>query len=158
MKKILKKIAVALLIVFIGMQFYRVDKNTSTYEEAFQVFEQETAPPTEVVAVLKDNCYDCHSNHTNYPWYAEIAPVSYWLDDHVSHGKGDFNVSKWETYSVKKKAHKLEELAEEVEEGHMPLDSYTWIHGSLTDEEKELVINWAKYAKVQYDNALNPVE
>ena len=152
-KKILKYLGYLGILALIVIQFIRPEKNEAGYE-AVEAFEAETKPSAEVAGILKANCYDCHSNHTNYPWYAEVAPISLWLDDHVRHGKGDFNVSEWESYSVKKKDHKLEELIEEVEEGHMPLDSYTWIHGDLSEEDKTTLIQWATLARLQYKNQL----
>ena len=141
------------LIALIVIQFFRPEKNQAGYE-AVAAFETETRPGDAVRGILKENCYDCHSNHTNYPWYAEIAPLSFWLDDHVRHGKGDFNVSDWESYSAKKKDHKLEELIEEVKGGHMPLDSYTWVHGKLSDDEKDLLLQWATVARMQLRSEL----
>ena len=149
MRKILKYVAVLALLAFVVMQFIRPDKNSEGYETV-AAFENETKPSTQLAAVLKENCYDCHSAQTRYPWYAEIAPASYWLRDHVNDGKKHFNVSAWEGYSVKKKEHKLEELIEMVEEGEMPLDSYTWIHGDLEAGDKELMLQWAKMVRLQY--------
>lgn len=149
MKKIVKYVLLLALAALVVMQFIRPEKNTSGYE-AVAAFEAATKPSAEVKGILKDNCYDCHSNHTQYPWYAEIAPFSYWLADHIEHGKEELNVSDWEQYSVKRKDHKLEEVIEEVEEGHMPLDSYTWLHGDLTDNEKQLLIQWAQLARLPF--------
>ena len=153
MKKILKYIGVLLLVVFIVMQFIRPEKNNGGFE-GITAFKNDTKPSDEVFMILKQNCFDCHSDVTKYPWYAEVAPISYWLADHVKHGKGDFNVSAWETYSVKKKDHKLEELIEEVEKGKMPLDSYTWVHGKLSKEDQELLTNWATLVRMQYQDEL----
>ncbi len=149
MKKIFKIIALILFGVVLIIQFIRPDKNESGYE-SIVYFENETKPNDQIKAILKDSCYDCHSNQTVYPWYAEIAPVSYWLADHVEHGREHFNVSDWEQYSNKKKDHKLEELIEEVEEGEMPLNSYTWMHGSLNEQDKEIIIQWAKELRTKY--------
>jgi len=156
MKRLLKILGWAALLALVVIQFIRPDKNNSGYESIVN-FENETAPSVEVATILKTNCYDCHSNQTQYPWYAEIAPFSFWLADHVDHGKGHFNVSEWDTYSVKKKDHKLEELIEEVEEGEMPLDSYTWMHGDLSKEDAKLLLQWANLARLQYlDPSENP--
>lgn len=146
--KILKKVLTAALIAFVVMQFFRVDKNRAEGEFA-TAFIAETQPGDEVHMILKTTCFDCHSNNTRYPWYAEIAPVSYWLDDHIRHGKGELNFSDWSAYSNKKKDHKLEELIEEVKERHMPLNSYTWVHkdAELTDDQIQKVIDWAKRTK-----------
>ncbi len=148
--KVIKKIAIALLVILIGLQFYRPTKNESAYSSIVQ-FEKETSPPDNVKAILKNNCYDCHSNTTTYPWYSEVAPISLWINDHIEEGKEHFNVSNWGTYSLKKKDHKLEELIEEVEEGKMPEDAYTWIHGTLEDGDKQALIEWAKKARKSYN-------
>lgn len=151
MKNILKKVGLALIGVLVIMQFIRPDKNESGYESV-AYFEIETKPTPEIQTILKSNCYDCHSSQTIYPWYANIAPVSYWLAHHIDEGKEHFNVSEWEQYSDKKKDHKLEELIEEVEEGEMPLDSYTWTHGDLEDDDKEILINWVQDLRKKYKN------
>jgi len=147
--KIVKKILIVLLIALVAIQFYRPEKNNAEYRDV-AAFEAETKPSKSVAAILQNKCYDCHSNKTEYPWYAEIAPVSFWLNDHVEEGNEHFNVSKWTTYSDKKKDHKLDELIEEVEEGEMPLSSYTWLHGNITNEEKEALIAWAKKTRENY--------
>lgn len=143
--KILKKVLIFALISFVVMQFFRVDKNTAE-GDFVAAFVADTRPNDEVHLILKSACFDCHSDNTRYPWYAEIAPVSYWLDDHIRHGKGDMNFSKWDTYSTKKKDHKMEELIEEVKQRHMPLDSYTWVHtdAKLSDEQIKAVVDWAE--------------
>ncbi|MAP53498.1 heme-binding domain-containing protein [Altibacter sp.] len=149
MKKILKIFLVLALIALIVIQFIRPEKNQAGYESVM-AFERETKPSAQVASLLKENCYDCHSNHTQYPWYAEIAPFSFWLAEHIEHGQGHFNVSEWESYSAKKKDHKLEEVIEMVKEGEMPLDSYTWIHGDLSEDETVLLLQWATVARLQY--------
>lgn len=144
--KIIKLFLIVALIALVVIQFIRPEKNEGSYESVV-AFETETQASENVKAILKANCYDCHSNKTVYPWYAEIAPVSFWLDEHIEHGKGHFDASDWSNYSLKKKDHKLEELIEFVEEGEMPLDSYTWLHGDITPEETEALITWAQNAR-----------
>lgn len=142
--KIAKKIGIALLVVLIGMQFYRPNKNLSDGDYV-AVFEAETNPSTEVKQILKSTCYDCHSGNTVYPWYNNVAPISYWLDHHVQEGKEELNFSDWGNYSDKKKDHKLEELVEEVKKGKMPLKEYTWTHkeARLTETQKKSLLDWA---------------
>lgn len=149
--KIVKKIAIALLIILIAMQFYRPDKNTAQGDYV-AAFEAETQPPTEVKQILKTACYDCHSTNTEYPWYNNIAPVSYWLADHIEDGKRHLNFSDWENYDNKKKDHKLEEVIEEVNEGKMPLNEYTWTHADadLSDEQINVLVSWAEEARKKY--------
>ncbi|WP_036386877.1 heme-binding domain-containing protein [Muricauda sp. MAR_2010_75] len=153
--KIVKKIAIALLVIFIGMQFFRPEKNQAE-GDFVAAFETETQPNTEVKSILKSACYDCHSANTVYPWYNNIAPVSYWLADHIEEGKEHLNFSDWENYTIKKKDHKLEELVEEVEEGEMPLKEYTWTHydARLDESQKNALMDWAKAARSNYESAL----
>lgn len=150
-KKSLKKVGLVLLVALIIAQFFGPEKNDGDIASV-KAFIADTNPPMDVQLILKNACYDCHSDHTRYPWYNNITPVNYWLAGHVNDGKKHFNMSKWNDYSDKRKDHKLEELAEEVEEGHMPLPSYTWTHGDakLSKEQIEAVENWVKMARVQY--------
>ena len=149
--KIAKKIALALLVVLVGMQFYRPEKNVAVGDYV-AAFETETNPSPEVKAILNTACYDCHSDNTEYPWYNNIAPVSYWLADHIEDGKKHLNFSDWQNYDTKKKDHKLEELIEEVKEGEMPLKEYTWTHGDakLTQEQISALVAWADGVRANY--------
>lgn len=149
--KLVKKAAIFLLISFVVMQFFRPEKNIGDATHA-SFFETETHPGDEVLIVLQNTCYDCHSDHTRYPWYNQIAPVNYWLDDHIDHGKGHLNFSDWDSYSAEKKDHKLEEIIEEVKKGKMPLEEYTWTHAEarLTPQQKQAVTDWALRTRALY--------
>lgn len=155
--KILKKILVGLLIVLVALQFYRPEKNIAK-ENHVSAFMQETNPPNEVSTILKNSCFDCHSNNTRYPWYNNIAPVSFWLADHIEEGKSELNFSEWASYSAKKKDHKLEELYEETERKSMPLKEYTWTHkeAKLTNAQIEAVVKWAKDTRLLYQLGNQP--
>lgn len=149
--KIVKKIGLALLVVLVIAQFFGPEKNLGD-TASVAAFEAETNPPEDVKLILENTCYDCHSDVTRYPWYDKITPVNYWLAGHIKDGKKHFNVSNWEGNSIKRKDHKFEELIEEVEEGEMPLNSYTWTHGDakLTNAQIEAVVNWAKNVRLKY--------
>lgn len=139
------------------MQFYRPEKNISQGNHTL-VFLEETNPPNQVQEILQESCYDCHSNNTSYPWYNNVAPVSYWMSDHINEGKEHLNFSDWENYTLKKKDHKLEELIEEVEEGKMPLKEYKWTHDSakLTQEQIDSLVSWAKRTRILYQLGKRP--
>lgn len=149
--KILKKLGLALLVVFIIAQFFGPEKNEGDLSSV-DAFYADTNPPKDVKMILNGACVDCHSDSTRYPWYNNITPVNFWLDEHVKDGKKHFNMSKWSDYSDKKKDHKLDELAEEVAEKEMPLPSYTWTHGDadLSQEQIDAVVNWVKIARIKY--------
>jgi uncharacterized protein YxeA len=149
--KIIKIILLLLLVVFIIAQFFKPERNESS-TATFEAFLKETNPPEDVKLILTGTCFDCHSDHTRYPWYDKITPVNYWLADHVEEGKEHFNISKWDDYSTKKKDHKFDELIEMVEEKEMPLESYTYTHSDakLSDEQIKSVIDWAKEVRFKY--------
>ncbi|MFD2530248.1 MULTISPECIES: heme-binding domain-containing protein [Polaribacter] len=154
--KTLKKILVFLLVVLVIAQFFGPEKNDGEMTSV-AAFVSETNPPEDVKKVLETTCYDCHSDKTVYPWYSNITPVNYWLDDHIKDGKKHLNFSKWSSYSLKKKEHKMDELYEEVEKGEMPLDSYTWTHAdaNLTQEQINAVVTWGKKVQADYKLQMN---
>ena len=149
--KIIKKILLFLLVVFVIAQFFGPEKNEGDLA-SIETFYAETNPTEDVKLILKESCNDCHSDVTRYPWYNNITPVNYWMAEHVNDGKKHFNISKWNDYSTKKKDHKLEELVEMVEEKEMPLPSYTWTHteAKLTDAQIKNLLEWANKLRFRY--------
>ena len=147
-----KKLIVGVGIAFVIAQFFQPNKNEGNLE-SIALFLEETHAPKEVQLILKQACFDCHSSSTNYPWYNRITPVNYWLNSHIKEGQKHFNVSKWDSYSTKKKDHKLEELIEELEEGEMPLASYTWTHeeAQLTESQVQSLVDWASNVRSNYN-------
>lgn len=141
--KIFKKILWFLLIVFVVIQFIRPKKNKSTEITANHIYSMYPATQ-EVKAIMDKACNDCHSNNTNYPWYSNIQPVYWWLNNHVQNGKRHMNFSEFGAYRIARQNHKLEECIDEVKSGSMPLDSYTWTHSDakLTNEEKAQLTTW----------------
>ncbi|MDZ7613519.1 MAG: heme-binding domain-containing protein [Flavobacteriaceae bacterium] len=119
----LKKILTVLLVIFVLIQFVRPEKNTSN-DQTYDV-NAKYKVPTEVDLVLKTACNDCHSNKTNYPWYANIQPAAWWLSDHVNEGKEHLNFSNFTQLPVAVQNHKFEEVIEVIDENKMPLESYT---------------------------------
>jgi len=140
---LVKKIAIGIVASAVLIQFIRIDTTNPpvTPQKDFIAINQ---PDEEVQNLLNSACYDCHSNTTSYPWYAQIAPVSWWLKDHVNEGREELNFSNWGDYSAKKADHKLEECIELVKEREMPLESYTWTHteAKLSDEQRTLLTSF----------------
>ena len=155
--KVMKKIAKLLLLLFIAFQFFRPEKNINQGNH-MAAFITETNPPEKVKTILTNSCYDCHSNNTEYPWYNNIAPVSWWLSNHIKDAKSDLNLSDWNNYSKTQKAHKLQEVIEVIDEKEMPLKQYTWLHNDakLSKEQGEAVIEWARLTKALYELGPQP--
>lgn len=145
-----------LLVVFVIAQFFGPEKNEGDVT-TIETFLSETAPPENVKKILKESCFDCHSDKTRYPWYFNVTPVNYWMADHIDHGKGELNFSEWANYSLKRKEHKMEEVWEEVKKKEMPLDSYTWTHSEakLTLEQIEALVDWAKTVQDNYQTQIS---
>jgi hypothetical protein len=152
----IKKILLALLAVLIIIQFFRPDKNESN--DLTYAITKKYEVPAEVDEILKVSCNDCHSNKTVYPWYANVQPVAWWLNDHVEDGKRHLNFSEFTNRPIAIQNHKWEEVAEMVEKKEMPLADYTYLglhsEANLSEEQRELLISWAKsqmnYLKENY--------
>ena len=138
----MKKIGLAILVIFILIQFIRPERNdsgdwTNDYTTVLNV-------PDEVIEIIKTSCGDCHTNRTKYPWYSQIAPVSWYLANHVNYGKRNLNFSEWTNYNENQLNHLISDLEEVLETRAMPLKSYLWLHDEarMTDEQYEVLKNW----------------
>lgn len=142
MKKVLRWLLVGLAGALVVAQFVRPPKESAP--ETADDFIAQCRPPAEVEWILRAGCYDCHSNQTRYPWYAEIQPVGWWLKEHIDDAKGELNFSEFGSYRVRRKYRKLEEMITQVEKGEMPIASYRLIHADaqFTPAQKELLTQW----------------
>lgn len=134
----MKKIVILLFISFLIIQFFRIEKN----EKPFIVendFLELTKAPDDVKAMIKSACYDCHSNQTKYPWYSEIAPISWYIEHHIEEAQEHLNFSIWDTYSLRKANHKLEECYEELERHKMPTSNYVLMHKEAKLSNKQII-------------------
>lgn len=122
-----RKILLAFLLVVLLIQLIRPERTAEPVDPLNDLIAV-TRPSAEVEAILRTACYDCHSGQPRYPWYANVAPISWWLQHHINEGREHFDASGWGKASVKKRDHKMEEAVEMVKEGEMPLPSYTWTH------------------------------
>ena len=146
--KIVKIIALILLVGFVGIQFVPTDLNQS-----------DTVPKTDfllvnntqenISALLQESCYNCHSNNTEYPWYNKVQPVAWFLEDHINEGKEELNFNEWDAYSNRRKNSKLKSIISQVKDDEMPLATYTLIHkdAKLSNSEKTLIIDYMKNLK-----------
>jgi hypothetical protein len=140
----LKNILWPLLILFIAIQFVRPAQNKSERVLSTDMTKIYSVPDN-VQAVFRAACYDCHSNNTRYPWYSNIQPGGWLLANHVKNGRSALNFSEFGSYSQRKQTSKLKAIVNSLNDGTMPLKSYSLIHrdARLTNDEKALIINWA---------------
>lgn len=140
-----KKILIILLAIFIIVQFIRPDKNVSAGTTSNDIASVYPMDP-ELKDIFQKACYDCHSNQTNYPWYNQIQPFGWWLQNHIKEGKKELNFQEFGTYTLARQYKKLEETIKQVKDGEMPMPSYLWMHpeARLTAQEKEKINTWCQ--------------
>jgi hypothetical protein len=155
----IKKLFLGLALLFLAIQFVRPAKNLSPAPGP-QDITTKVAVPADMQRVFTKACYDCHSDHTRYPWYAEVQPAGWWLASHIHDGKEHLNFSEFGAYNAKTADRKLKQIAREVDDGSMPLNSYTWIHRDaiLTTAEIKLIDDWADAARTQIAPGAAPVK
>ncbi len=139
----MKKILIGLLVVLVAIQLFQIDKTNLVVDKNLD-FINSYKPSAEVAIQIKTSCYDCHSNDTEYPFYAYIQPFGWFLANHIKEGRHELNFSEFGMYDTKKQAHKLEECVELIEKHAMPLSSYTTMHESaaLSDDERAMLIDY----------------
>ncbi len=137
MKKLLKTTVLLLLVLFALMQLKRIDKSVPEYDPTLDFIAMSEQGNSDQARLIKAACYDCHSYETKYPWYSNLAPISWWIEDHVNHGRGEFNFSEWGTYTQSDRKHILKECIEQTEKRGMPMESYIKGHpeARLSDEQ-----------------------
>ena len=147
MGSFLRYVGVVALIV-IAMQFIPTYKKDNPPVDP----SKEIRAPKEVMAILKRSCYDCHSNQTKWPWYADVAPVSWAVRRDVIEGRKALNFSTWQSYDAAKKKELKKQIFRSVEFA-MPLPQYLWMHkdAKLSKKDKEIIRNWASDGKGYID-------
>jgi len=138
--KVLKAVLLIILVGFIAIQFIRPEKINGSKESGNDISLVLTVPSS-VHQSLKDACYDCHSNNTNYTWYFKIQPVGLMMNRHIKEGREELNFSNFAINPGK-----MKEIAEVIEEDEMPLKSYRMMHkkARLDDTRKKELIQWAE--------------
>lgn len=134
----MKNVFLIFLGLFVVIQF--IPAKIENHETSKEL---EIKAPEKVMEVFKRACYDCHSNEVKVPWYASIAPGSFYIKNHVDIGRKWLNFSEWENYTPKEKDEKLEGIYRTIYAA-MPLQSYILLHeeAKLTKEEIRMIREW----------------
>jgi hypothetical protein len=132
------------------MQFFRPERNTGELRQANDILVALRVPDS-LSVILENSCFDCHSNHTRYPWYSQIAPVSWYLARHIRHGRDQLNLSEFGQLEKSRKIGALSDICEMVEAGSMPLKSYLIIHrdARISEKEAEAICDWLESASLE---------
>ena len=111
--------------------------------------------PDNVKKILRESCYDCHSNETTWYWYTKYAPISWLIAHDVNEGREYLNFSTWDKYSVNEKNELMYESLEEIQEGEMPMKIYELMHpnSKITKDELNTLTMWIKneYGEIKYN-------
>jgi len=135
-RKIIRYGGIALLVIFSAIQLVPVDR-------AQPPVIADVDAPVEVKEILRESCYDCHSNEVEWPWYGYVAPVSWLVAYDIEEGREELNFSNWDAH--RGDAHMMEEIVEEVAEGEMPLPIYLLIHrhAAVSRDQLATLAQWA---------------
>lgn len=145
MMKWLKRIAILLVVILVGVQFIPTDVNQleeipkTDIRYVYDV-------PGNVMNILQTSCYDCHSNNTKYPWYSNVQPMRLLMDGHIREGKEELNFNEFGNYSQRKQKNKLDRISKQVKADEMPLPLYLLMHSNakLSGDDKQKIINWVE--------------
>ncbi len=148
--KTLLKIAIGLLVVMVLLQFISAPKNVSVVSDS-KSFVKTLNTPKEVESILQKSCFDCHSNNTVYPWYANIQPIEMFLAKHIKEGKEKLNFDELNDLGKRQRRSKFTGIIEQIEQDKMPLNSYLWMHSDahLSEKDKSVLIQYFETLKVK---------
>jgi hypothetical protein len=141
--KILKIAAAVVGGMLLVIQLFRPTRDNPA-EDPQKTIEAVLSPPPEVDAILMRGCGDCHSNRTRWPWYTNVAPVSWFVAGHVHDGRKKLSFSTWGDLPVEKQAKRLKGICKLSQEKEMPLSSYLLIHtdAKLSDADVKTLCDW----------------
>jgi hypothetical protein len=139
-KKNLKWCFVGVAILFAALQFTTPSHTNPPVKSDFLTIVN--APP-KMAAMFRSACYDCHSNETRWPWYSQVAPMSWQIAQDVNGGRAQLNLSEWPS-DPKRAWKRMEDMSEEIDQKDMPLKKYTLIHkdARLTDDQRNDLTQW----------------
>lgn len=142
----MKYLLVIIAVIVIFIQFFRIDKNNPEPTPQMDFLNIKNTPEGTAV-LIRNGCYDCHSNESKYPWYSNVQPIAWFLKNHIDDGRKHLNFSTFATLEPKRQAHKLDECVEMLENGEMPLDSYVIGHpeAKFSEAQKQELIKYFKF-------------
>ena len=135
MRTIMKGIALGTLVAGVAIQFY------PQLERENRPVTGEIEAPAEVVRILRNSCYDCHSNQTRWPWYAHVAPMSWLVTHDVKEARSRMNFSTWaKDLPPRYQNYFIGRIVERVENGEMPPSRYLLLHPSAKVDLDDLEV------------------
>ena len=150
MGKLARTIATVAAVGLVAIQMFRPARTNPSTDPARTMAAHLAVSPT-VASVMDRACRDCHSNDTTWPWYSNVAPVSWFVIDHVNSGRRHFNYSSWSGTDPDEARKKLKDICKLSRERDMPLRSYTLVHhdAELSDSDIDALCGWSQSAVAQ---------
>ena len=141
--RVLRWVLIVGVVCLVIAQFFGPAK-TNPASDATQSIESRLQVTPQVASILGRSCNDCHSNKTRWPWYSNVAPVSWFVIGHVNEGRENVNLSEWAKYTPRDVDALLRQMCREVRAGVMPLSSYTPLHpgSKLSAEDVKTLCEW----------------
>lgn len=149
--KLKHKIGIVVLTIFIGIQFYRPQKNVQK-EVTINDFLVHEKAPKDIARLYTNACYDCHSDYTDYSWFNSIAPVSWYIDDNLQKGVFSLNFSNWTNMTWLDRKVMFSAIPFNINTNAMPEEEYVWLHPKavLSDADKTKMVDWLIEAKTKF--------
>ncbi len=143
LRRTLGWVVIILACGFVVIQFFRPAKTNPPLDPSQSIDSQLHLSP-QVAAIFDRSCNDCHSHKTRWPWYSNVAPVSWFVIGHVNDGRTAMNLSEWGHLDPDRQARKLQQMCEQVQDGVMPLSSYTPLHpgSTLSSDDVKVLCDW----------------
>ncbi len=137
-KNLAIKVGAGFAVVFVGLQFVplgKLDIPTAkvTWDE-----------PADVTAILRRACFDCHSDEIRFPWYSQVAPMSWLVVRDIVEGRKAFNFSEWPEDEDDRQFNR-ETAWEQIEGGEMPPWFYTYpmhMEAKLSEQDMAVLKAW----------------
>jgi hypothetical protein len=143
LRKIIKWMLIVIVCLFILIQVKRPARTNPAVDESQTIFARTQMTP-QVAAIFNRSCVDCHSNKSVWPWYTNVAPISWFIVDHVNTGRKNMNLSEWGKLDSGRQDRKLRQICDEVTDGAMPLSTYTPLHpgSKLSPADVKTLCDW----------------
>jgi hypothetical protein len=144
-RKFIKRSIIAAAILLVVIQFIRPARTNPPIDQT-RTIGARTQMPEEVGALLDMSCSDCHSYETKWPWYSQVAPVSWLLWSDVQEGRAALNLSDWAQYDSRRANEKLANIEKLVSRGVMPLWQYRLLHKAarLSASDVRTLVEWTR--------------
>ena len=141
---------ITLVCAFVVIQFIRPAKTNPAIDPS-QTIESRLQVSPQAEAIFDRSCNDCHSNKTRWPWYSNVAPVSWLVISDVNDARSMMNFSQWGSYDKDKQSRRLRDMCEQVQDGKMPLSIYTPLHpgSKLSADDVKTLCDWTNVERAR---------